>query len=38
MMPADAPGFCRSYVNFYLANGAVIAPAYGIRTAKYSRR
>jgi agmatine deiminase len=22
--------FCRSYVNFYLANGAVIAPAYGI--------
>ena len=31
-VPADAePGrFCRSYVNFYLANGAVIAPAYGI--------
>lgn len=24
--------FCRSYVNFYYANGAVIAPAYGIRT------
>ena len=22
--------YCRSYVNFYLANGAVIAPAYGI--------
>jgi agmatine deiminase len=21
--------YCRSYVNFYLANGAVIAPAYG---------
>lgn len=31
-IPADAPPgqFCRSYVNFYLANGAVIAPAYGI--------
>jgi agmatine deiminase len=33
---AEAPrsavvdGGCRSYVNFYLANGAVIAPAYGI--------
>ncbi|MEO0971853.1 MAG: agmatine deiminase family protein [Pseudomonadota bacterium] len=24
--------FCPSYVNFYLANGAVIAPAYGIPT------
>ena len=23
-------GICRSYVNFYIANGAVIAPAYGI--------
>jgi agmatine deiminase len=22
--------YCRSYVNFYIANGAVIAPAYGI--------
>jgi agmatine deiminase len=21
---------CRSYVNFYIANGAIIAPAYGI--------
>jgi len=37
MLPiAEAPrsavpdGNCRSYVNFYLANGAVIAPAYGI--------
>jgi len=29
-VPADAPAFCRSYVNFYLANGAVIAAAYGI--------
>lgn len=28
--PADSDRFCRSYVNFYLANGAVIAPAYGI--------
>jgi agmatine deiminase len=28
--PADAPGYCRSYVNFYLANGAVIVPRYGI--------
>ncbi|MEM9387324.1 MAG: agmatine deiminase family protein [Pseudomonadota bacterium] len=24
--------FCLSYVNFYLANGAVIAPSYGIAT------
>jgi agmatine deiminase len=37
LMPiAEAPrsvgpeGICRSYVNFYIANGAVIAPAYGI--------
>ncbi len=29
-VPAGARGFCRSYVNFYIANGAVIAPAYGI--------
>jgi agmatine deiminase len=31
-IPADAsPGqFCRPYVNFYLANGAVVAPACGI--------
>ena len=29
MAPADARCFCRSYVNFYLANGAVIAP--GVR-------
>ncbi len=33
---AEAPrsvgpdGYCRSYVNFYIANGAIIAPAYGI--------
>ena len=29
-IPAGEQEFCRSYVNFYLANGAVIAPAYGI--------
>jgi len=28
--PPGESAFCRSYVNFYLANGAVIAPAYGI--------
>jgi len=22
--------FCRSYVNFYIANGGIVAPAYGI--------
>jgi agmatine deiminase len=27
---AVAEGSCRSYVNFYLANGALIAPSYGI--------
>ncbi|MEM7670609.1 MAG: agmatine deiminase family protein, partial [Pseudomonadota bacterium] len=26
----DGERFCRSYINFYLANGAVIAPEYGI--------
>jgi agmatine deiminase len=29
-VPPGQEGYCRSYVNFYLANGAVIAPAYGI--------
>ena len=29
-VPDGEPGYCRSYVNFYIANGAVIAPAYGI--------
>jgi agmatine deiminase len=29
-VPPGADGYCRSYVNFYIANGAVIAPAYGI--------
>jgi agmatine deiminase len=28
--PPGEAAFCRSYVNFYLANGAVIYPAYGI--------
>lgn len=26
----DAPVFCASYTNFYIANGAIIMPAYGI--------
>ncbi len=29
-VPHGQDGFCRSYVNFYIANGAIIAPAYGI--------
>src|ERR1700694_4292040 len=29
-VPGGQDGYCRSYVNFYIANGAVIAPAYGI--------
>jgi agmatine deiminase len=29
-VPDGADGYCRSYVNFYIANGAVIAPAYGL--------
>lgn len=29
-VPAGARAYCRSYVNFYIANGAVVAPAYGI--------
>jgi agmatine deiminase len=29
-VPRGETGFCRSYVNFYIANGAIIAPAYGI--------
>jgi agmatine deiminase len=29
-VPEGEQIYCRSYVNFYLANGAVIAPAYGI--------
>jgi agmatine deiminase len=27
---ADAEVFCASYTNFYIANGAIIMPAYGI--------
>ncbi len=30
VVPGGADGYCRSYVNFYLANGAVITPAYGV--------
>jgi agmatine deiminase len=30
VIPPGAEGYCRSYVNFYIANGAVICPAYGI--------
>ncbi len=30
VVPDGAEAYCRSYVNFYLANGAVIAPAYGV--------
>jgi agmatine deiminase len=29
-VPDGEEGYCRSYVNFYIANGAIIAPAYGI--------
>jgi agmatine deiminase len=29
-VPTGQSGYCRSYVNFYIANGAIIAPAYGI--------
>jgi agmatine deiminase len=29
-VPDGEDGYCRSYVNLYLANGAVISPAYGI--------
>jgi agmatine deiminase len=29
-VPSGETGFCRSYVNFYIANGAIVAPAYGI--------
>lgn len=28
--PDIGPRFCKSYLNFYLPNGAVIAPAYGV--------
>jgi len=31
VVPTGAEGYCRSYVNFYIANRAVIYPAYGIK-------
>lgn len=31
VVPRGEEGYCRSYVNLYLANNAVIAPKYGIR-------
>ncbi len=36
-VPAGADGYCRSYVNFYIANGAIIAPAYGIAEDEQAR-
>jgi len=30
-VPPGETGYCRSYVNFYIANSAIIAPAYGIK-------
>jgi agmatine deiminase len=30
VVPDGEESYCRSYVNFYLANGALIVPAYGI--------
>lgn len=29
-LPPGETEYCRSYVNFYIANGAIISPAYGI--------
>jgi agmatine deiminase len=29
-IPPGEDAYCRSYVNFYIANGAIISPAYGI--------
>lgn len=37
-VPAGADGYCRSYVNFYIANGAIIAPAYGIAEDEQARQ
>ena len=30
VVPPGEDGYCRSYVNLYIANGAIVAPAYGI--------
>ena len=37
VIPTGCEWFCRSYVNFYLANGAVIAPAYGVAEDEQAR-
>jgi agmatine deiminase len=34
---SDDSRFCRSYVNFYIANGAVIMPAYGLPSDALAR-
>jgi len=30
--PVGGPRYCRSYVNYYCVNGAIIAPAYGVNS------
>jgi agmatine deiminase len=30
VVPPGEEAYCRSYINFYIANGAVIAPSYGV--------
>jgi agmatine deiminase len=30
VVPPGEDAYCRSYINFYIANGAVVAPAYGV--------
>jgi agmatine deiminase len=29
-IPRGETAYCRSYVNFYIANGAIVAPVYGV--------
>jgi len=36
-MDAIGDRFCRSYINFYIANGGVVAPAYGIASDERAR-